>query len=147
MERTHYLKTAISVYIRTNNNRDRTAGLLRNWAARWRGAYARMELNDSDVNEEAFGPILPNEPKWPERKLKLMSHIRQQAWQKAIEWGTDFYWSPDVDTYWIPQTLEYLIRKDLPIVGPLLRDAPREKKPSTWFINAHVTYRVTKEGR
>ena len=47
-----YPKSAIHIYIRTNNNTDATERLLREWVERAGAAYASVEFDASDVSEQ-----------------------------------------------------------------------------------------------
>jgi hypothetical protein len=57
-----YPKSLISVYIRTNDNSDRTLEILEQFVIDHRGEYARMVLNSSNVNWLALG-MTPPSPK------------------------------------------------------------------------------------
>lgn len=117
IEALDYPKSAISLYVRTNNNLDRTTEILRGWLDRVGAAYARIEYDDSDVPfpVEAFGVH-----EWNEMRLRVLCNIRQISLERTREWGCDFYFVVDVDNFIRPATLRELVALNLPIVSPLL---------------------------
>src|SRR5688500_19338214 len=57
IEQQTWPKDKTYLYIRTNNNNDNTAQILKNWIKRVQGVYAKIYFDDSDVEEsvECFG--------------------------------------------------------------------------------------------
>lgn len=130
IEALDYPKSAIALYIRTNNNTDRTADILRNWVERVGAEYASVEFDGADVAAQVqqYGVH-----EWNETRFKVLGHIRQVSLQKAIDAGSDFYFVVDVDNFVRPNTLRELVSINLPIVGPLLR----HEDPNNPYSNYH----------
>jgi FkbM family methyltransferase len=130
IEALDYPKSSIALYIRTNNNTDRTADLLREWLARVGGSYASVEIDCSDVEAQVqqYGVH-----EWNPTRFKVLGHIRQVSLQKALDAACDFYFVVDVDNFVRPNTLRDLAALNLPIVGPLLR----HEAPENPYSNYH----------
>ncbi|TPJ35329.1 glycosyltransferase family 25 protein [Mesorhizobium sp. B2-6-5] len=118
IEALDYPKASIVLYIRTNNNTDRTEHILREWVERVRHLYAAIEIDASDVSDrvEQFG-----EHEWNETRFRVLGRIRNISLRKTLQHGCDFYFVVDVDNFVRPATLRELVALDLPIVAPLLR--------------------------
>jgi glycosyltransferase involved in cell wall biosynthesis len=113
-----YPKDRIALYIRSNNNTDRTADILRDWLAQVGTQYASVEFDASDVAEklESYGVH-----EWNALRNRVLGQIRQSSLQKALDAGADFYFVVDVDNFIAPGTLRRLVEANLPIVAPFLR--------------------------
>ncbi|TPJ75281.1 glycosyltransferase [Mesorhizobium sp. B2-5-13] len=118
IEALDYPKESIVLYIRTNNNTDRTEHILREWVERVGHLYAAVEFDASDVSDrvEQFG-----EHEWNETRFRVLGRIRNISLRKTLQHGCDFYFVVDVDNFVRPATLRELVALDLPIVAPLLR--------------------------
>lgn len=130
LEALDYPKSAISLYVRTNNNTDHTADILQEWLKRVGADYASVEFEGSDVEApvQQYGVH-----EWNPVRHKVLGEIRQVSLQKALQAGSDFYFVVDVDNYVRPNTLRQLVALDLPIVGPLLR----HDDPDNPYANYH----------
>jgi glycosyltransferase involved in cell wall biosynthesis len=119
IERLDYPKSAISLYIRTNNNTDRTADILRAWIGRVGHAYRHVEFDEQDVeaNVQQF-----NVHEWNTTRFRVLGHIRNVSLQKTIELECDYYFVVDVDCFIISSTLRELIALNLPMAAPFLRN-------------------------
>lgn len=131
IEALDYPKTSIVLYIRTNNNTDRTEQILREWVERVGHLYAAVEIDTSDVADrvEQFG-----EHEWNETRFRVLGRIRNISLRKTLEHGCDFYFVVDVDNFVRPATLLELVALDLPIVAPLLRSI----SPGQYYSNYHA---------
>jgi len=118
IERLDYPKAAITLHVRTNNNTDRTADILRAWLSRVSGDYAHVAFDDADVDArvEAFGVH-----EWNATRFKVLAQIRDASLRKTLEHGCDFYFVADVDNFLAARTLRDLVALNLPIVAPMLR--------------------------
>lgn len=105
------------LYIRTNNNNDNTAEILREWIKRVGDRYASVYMDDSDVPEQVqrFG-----QHEWNSERFKVLGKIRQDSVNWAHAHKTH-YFVVDCDNFIYPQTLEELVKVNLPVVAPLLR--------------------------
>ena len=104
------------LYIRTNNNNDNTADILRDWVEKVRNQYLDIFFDDTNL------PI-PLEKyaqhEWNCERFKALGKIRQESIDWAISKGSH-YFVADCDNFIIPCTLEQLMLTNLPIVAPLL---------------------------
>ncbi len=113
-----YPKSSIVLYVRTNNNTDRTEQILRDWIARIGAAYGGVEFDAAPVEEpvESFG-----QHEWNSTRFRVLGNIRNASLAKTSDHGCDFYFVCDVDNFIRPCTLRELVALKLPIVAPLLR--------------------------
>ena len=131
IEALDYPKSAIDLYIRTNNNTDKTEKILREWVARVGHLYRAVEFDASDVADrvEQYG-----EHEWNATRFSVLGKIRSESMRRAPELGCDFYFVADVDNFLRPATLRELVALDLPIAAPLLRAID----PRTFYSNYHA---------
>jgi hypothetical protein len=131
IEALDYPKESIVLYIRTNNNTDKTERILRQWVERVGHLYAAVEVDASDVVErvEQF-----REHEWNETRFKVLGRLRNISLTKTSEHDCDFYFVADVDNFVRPATLRELVALDLPIVAPLLRSI----SPDRYYSNYHA---------
>ena len=118
IEALDYPRSSIVLYIRTNNNTDRTEQILREWVARVGHLYAGVEFDAEDVADrvEKFGVH-----EWNATRFRVLGRIRNISLRKALDYDCDFYFVADVDNFIRPCTLRELVALDLPIVAPFLR--------------------------
>ena len=140
IEALDYPKDRIVVYIRTNNNTDRTQALLDEWVARVRGQYAQIEVDESNV-EQRVQDFDVHE--WNAVRFSVLGKIRQESLRKAQQHGCDFYFTADVDNFLRPFALRELVAINLPIVSPLLRHSDEFSFYSNYHadIDANGYYR------
>lgn len=118
IDKLDYPKRAISVYVRTNNNTDRTQEILEEWAGRVGPKYERFILDRRNVKERVqdFGVH-----EWNEERFKVLGRIRQASLRKTLEWKCDYYFVVDVDNFLGHRTLRNMVEARLPIIAPMLR--------------------------
>ena len=118
IEELDYPKSSIVLYIRTNNNRDNTETILRDWVGRVGKHYAAVEFDADDVEQPVheFGVH-----EWNATRFKVLGNIRNASLAKTLEHDCDFYFVCDVDNFIRPCTLAELVDVNLPVVAPLLR--------------------------
>ena len=131
IEALDYPKSSIVLYIRTNNNTDRSEQILREWVERVGHLYASVQFDASDVADrvEQFG-----EHEWNTTRFKILGHIRKVSLRRTLEHDCQFYFVPDIDNFVRPCTLRELVALDLPIVAPLLRSI----NPDSFYSNYHA---------
>ena len=131
IEALDYPKDAIHLYIRTNNNTDRTTEILQDWVSRVRDSYAGVEMDASDVEApvQQFGVH-----EWNATRFSVLAHIRNVSLAATQRLGCDYYFVVDVDNFLRPHTLRELIALGLPIVAPLLRHVD----PNSSYSNYHA---------
>jgi glycosyltransferase involved in cell wall biosynthesis len=140
IEALDYPKNRITLYIRTNNNTDRTLAILAEWVERVRGSYAAVEVDAADVPERVqdFGVH-----EWNATRFGVLGAIRRDSLQKTLAHGCDFYFTADVDNFLRPFALRELVALNLPIVSPLLRSSEERALYSNYHadIDANGYYR------
>jgi hypothetical protein len=126
-----YPKSSIVLHVRTNNNTDDTAAILRDWLARVGHDYAAVEFDATDVDErvEQFGVH-----EWNATRFRVLGAIRAHSLRRALAHDCAFYFVVDVDIFIRPATLATLVGLDLPIVAPFLRSI----LPDEMYSNFHA---------
>jgi hypothetical protein len=128
LEALDYPKSAITLYIRTNNNTDDTAPILEAWVERVRPLYDHIEFDPTDL--PAPNPSV--ETSDPQRqRFAVLSHLRNTCLQKMLAYRCAFLLMADTDNFIRPHTLRNLVASNLPIVAPLLRSA----EPASYYAN------------
>lgn len=124
IEALDYPSERIALHVRTNNNRDDTAEILRDWLQRVGSRYSHVELDDSNVSERVQDFA---DHEWNATRFSVLGRIRQHSMNQTLALGCDYYFVVDVDNYLRPLTLRHLVELNLPIVAPLLKcvDADR----------------------
>ena len=105
------------LYIRTNNNNDDSAEILRNWVEKVKDRYLGVFFDDSDVSESI---TQYQQHEWNCIRFKVLGRIRQESLDFAYQHGSH-YFVADCDNFILPETIEEVIKVNLPIVGPLLK--------------------------
>ena len=130
IEALDYPKQSIVLYIRTNNNKDNTETILREWVDKVGHNYAAVELDCRDVDApvQDFGVH-----EWNAMRFKVLAEIRNASLKKTAEHNCDFYFVSDVDNFIRPETLRELVSLNLPVVSPFLRSLAKER----FYSNYH----------
>lgn len=110
-------KEKTNLYIRTNNNNDNTAQVLHDWVDRVGTQYAEIYFDDSnvDVPVQHFG-----QHEWNYTRFQVLGAIRQAS----VDWAcahNSHYFVADCDNFILPETIESMMKLNLPIVAPMLR--------------------------
>jgi len=131
IEALDYPKSSMFLYIRTNNNTDRTEQILREWVARVGHLYADVEFDSENVAApvQNFGVH-----EWNAVRFSVLGRIRNISLRRALEHDCEFYFVADVDNFVRPCTLRELVALNLPIVAPLLRSIG----PGNFYSNYHA---------
>jgi glycosyltransferase involved in cell wall biosynthesis len=131
IEALDYPKSRLSLYIRTNNNTDRTEQLLNDWIRRVGHLYGSVEYDASDVDEnvQQF-----REHEWNPVRFNVLARIRNASLKHAVQMKCGFYFVADVDNFIRSSTLRELVALNLPIVSPLLRSI----RPEAFYSNFHA---------
>lgn len=136
-----YPKKNITVYIRTNNNRDDTRNILFNFYNEYKDQYKKIIFEDADLPNVTNNE---NPHEWNYSRFKVLGEIRQHSLNICLEEKCDYYFVVDCDNFITPRTLEYLIKKRKPIIAPLLKPFPKLNDPySNYFadINENGFYK------
>lgn len=102
-------------YIRTNDNKDETAKILKDFYMKWSWKY-RMVFDDSSIDESL---LQWSNHDWNPHRFRILGDIRQKSIEFAIREGAD-YFIADADNIILPHTIHQLRSTGLPVVAPLL---------------------------
>jgi glycosyltransferase involved in cell wall biosynthesis len=131
-----YDKKLITVYINTNNNKDNTVELLENWMKQNKLKYAEVVYDHHEIEIDDSAPHA-----WTEGRVRHLAKIRAESLRKTKEYGCDYYFVADIDNFVTPCTLRELIKKDKPIIAPMLKAIP---EPSDFYSN--FFYEISENG-
>lgn len=120
IERLTYQKKLITIYINTNNNDDDTKQILQAWVRKNCKRYRKIVFEAHEVAD--LKRTKPHE--WNQQRFKMLGQIRNKSLQAAIDNQCEFYFIVDCDNFIAPCTLRELVKKNLPIVAPMLRAIP-----------------------
>lgn len=131
-----YPKDKIFLYIRTNNNQDRTENILKEFIQTNALDYGNIEFNNAEETSELDQH---RHHDWNSMRFKILGRIRNESMRKTLDHGCDFYFVADCDNFILPHTLKKLVSYNLPIVSPLLAN-----DQGTLYANFH--YDVDENG-
>ena len=112
-----YPKQNIHLYIRTNDNNDSTATVLKEFIHIHGSSYGSVFYNDSDIQPllKTFG-----QHEWNAIRFKVLGKIRQESIDYAVKLGAD-YFVVDCDNLIRPFTLSRMIGlRNFRVVSPML---------------------------
>ncbi|CAL1680358.1 unnamed protein product [Lasius platythorax] len=120
LERQDYPKKRICLWIRSDNNVDRSIEILNKWISLEGEKYhsLNVQLNATSTrfeDERTFAD-------WSPRRFAHVIDLREQALNYAREIWADFIWMLDADVFLTnSSTLHDLVLKEQTVVAPLLR--------------------------
>lgn len=117
LENQTFDKAKTYLYIRTNNNNDDSASVLKAWIKKVGHKYKGVYFNDSDIAELEKNY---KQHEWDEMRYKIFGKIRQDSLDYAKKHNSH-YFVADCDNFIQPNTLEKLLETNLSIVAPFLR--------------------------
>ncbi len=129
-----YDKKKLHLYIRTNDNNDKTRDLLLEFIGKYGKEYASVYYDDTNIN-----PKLKEmgHREWTGIRFNILGKIRQNSIDYAIE-NNLHYFVADCDNFVTPNTLKTMMKhKDKKVIGPML-------PTKTGYSNYH--YVVDNEG-
>jgi len=111
-----YPKSHIHLYIRTNNNNDRTVDILKRWLYHHGNEYASVffDASNTEIKVETYKPH-----DWNITRFRVLGNIRQNSIEYAKSNNLD-YFVVDCDNFISPNVLPNMISNNVPIVGPML---------------------------
>lgn len=131
-----YPKDRMILYVRSNNNTDKTEAVLKEWIEANRKWYRLVveDYRDIDVPVQDYGVH-----EWNPTRFKALGAIREKSVECAWQSEAEFYWVVDVDNFVKPDTLRKMVGHNLPVVAPLLRMAdPEQPAYSNYHLLANV---------
>jgi len=117
-------------YIRTNDNKDNTTEILKEWIEKMKDKH-EIYFDDSSVYPELQN--IDNHDWSNHHRFKVLGEIRQKSIDFAIEKGAD-YFIADADNIVHPHTIERLRSLNLGAVSPMIRQAD----PTSLYANYHA---------
>jgi len=146
-----YPKERMILFIKTNDNRDKTKEILDDWLASNSKKYLKIIYTSDDIDPEIRDLDVHD---WNPRRFKVLGAIREQSLKATLDEECDFYFISDVDNYLRPETLRELVSWNKEIVAPLLKivpDVPSQGQASEasatygeYYSNYH--YKVDENG-
>ena len=135
LERLNYPKDRVTLFIRTNNNRDNTKDILSSWI-KTQTEWESIIYDDTDVSEQVQKYDIHE---WNSERFSVIGRLRQEGIQKAIDMNMDFYFVCDVDNFLIPSTLQTLVNENKPVIAPFLRYAIDNMEPNVGYNNNYYS--------
>lgn len=126
IDKLSYDKQAIIVYINADQSEDRTREVLKKWAEENRDVYRTIIFE----NNERFNHLKDKS------KNERDAAIKNASLQLAKERHSDYYFVSDCDNFIASDTLADLVRKDKPIIAPMLKALPAPNDPFSNFFCA-----------
>ncbi len=136
LEQWDYPKDRVILYVRSNNNTDKSEAILEQWLS-MNGKWHHLVVTDFSDIEEPVHKFDVHE--WNPVRFKALGAIRERSVELALQSQAEFYWVIDVDNFVLPHTLRTLVGLNLPVVAPLLRYAvtPEEEQHKP-YSNYHL---------
>lgn len=132
-----YPKKLIHLYIRTNDNKDNTIQILKNWINIVKDDYLKIYYDDTNISEK-LKQWKAHE--WNPTRFSILGKIREESIQYAIENNTD-YFIADCDNFLKSYTLLDLVKSEKLVIGPMLRAIePKNKltgESTLYYANMH----------
>lgn len=107
-------KSKTYLYIKTNNNTDKTAEILSNWVEKVKDQYLGIYFDDSNIESKEY-----KNHEWDCARFKLLGKIRQDSLNYAYERNSD-YFVADCDNFIFSTTIETLQKSGFSLIAPLL---------------------------
>lgn len=131
LENLNYPKDRVSIWIRSDHNKDDTARILTEWTEFYKDIYHNIDI-EIDTNtqeyEDAEGPL-----HWSEERFDRVISLREEALQTARKVWADYLFMLDADVILEnPDTLTLLIDAKQPIVAPMLNASIGETYSNFW---------------
>jgi hypothetical protein len=112
-----YERKNIHLYIRTNDNTDDTANILKQFIDKHGQEYGSVYYNEDNISEnlKKYG-----EHEWNSDRFKILGKIRQESIEYAKQLNAD-YFVVDCDNFITSNTLETMYKlRELGVVAPML---------------------------
>lgn len=128
-----YHKGNLHLYIRTNDNRDRTTEILHDWLALVKDEYSSFYIDDSSIDKD-LEQVESHD--WNSHRFSILGRIRQESVDYAISKNSHYFVS-DCDNFIHKHTLQSMYDSGKFAIAPML--------PSTEaYTNFH--YKVDNSG-
>lgn len=119
LNRLNYPKERILLWFATDHNEDNSLEALRSWVAIYGQEYHEVVLK-TDASEDKY-PDQEEYKYWSPSHYEHVIELRQEALDYARYRWSDYLFMLDADVYLTePNTLEFLVMKQEPIIAPML---------------------------
>jgi len=129
-----YNKKKIHLYIRTNDNKDNTTTILKDFIEKYGNEYASIYFNDANISEQLKQY---SNHEWNVFRFNILGKIRQDS----IDYARDLkahYFVADCDNFIIPTTIEHLYKYQDGVISPMLRTGIHDKNcKKIYYSNYH----------
>ncbi|KAL1516582.1 hypothetical protein ABEB36_000479 [Hypothenemus hampei] len=120
LERINYPKDRISLWIRSDHNSDESIKILNIWINSVTNQYHSIYTEFEDDDKTYMGEL--GVAHWTDDRFEHLMNVRTEALNFARKIWADYIWSVDADVFiQNPDTLNYLISKNVTIVAPMLQ--------------------------
>lgn len=133
-------KQNIYLYIRTNDNNDKTLNLIQEFKGKYQNEFRDIFVDCTDIDSRLKNT---KNHDWTSERVKIMAGLRQESVSQFLKSNLDFYFTSDIDNFLLPDTLSSLVELDLPIVAPMLRRPWIDGESVSLYSNFHL--KVTNE--
>jgi len=141
LEAQNYPKDRLSIYIRTNNNKDQTVRILDEWVPKAEKLYDSVFYNKDDIDCKLENY---DRHEWNTTRFDILGKIRQDSLLYTLKSGCDYYFTADGDNFIKTDTLSSMVQLQLPIVSPFLVRVVAPGVSNSLYSNYH--YRVDANG-
>ncbi|KAK4326790.1 hypothetical protein Pmani_002716 [Petrolisthes manimaculis] len=119
-ERLQYPKKRMSLYIRSDHNKDRTVSIMEDWLAHNRHYYHSCDVQ-LDKSSPKYFPGETRGTEWGDERFTHIMHLKEQAMDKARHIWADYIWFLDMDVFLVKaDVVQLMLNEEKAIVGPML---------------------------
>lgn len=119
-ERLEYPKKRMSLFIRSDHNKDRTVSILEEWVAQNRHHYHSCDVK-LDWSSPKYFPGETRGTEWGDDRFTHLMQLKEEAMDKARHMWADFIWFLDMDVFLTKaQVVQLMLNEEKAIVGPML---------------------------
>ena len=112
-----YDKKHLHLYIRTNDNNDKTKELLLDFIGKYGKEYASVYYDDSSINNSLKKM---GHREWNATRFNILGNLRQESINYAIKHNLHYFVS-DCDNFITPNILKAMMKnKNKKVIGPML---------------------------
>ncbi|KAK2818311.1 hypothetical protein Q7C36_022244 [Tachysurus vachellii] len=120
IDRLHYPKDRIAVWVATDHNADNTASVLREWLIKVQTLYHYVEWRPQEEPSEYEDEVGPKQ--WTDLRYKHVMMLRQAALETARQMWADYFLLVDCDNLLTnPDVLWKLMKENKTIVAPMMK--------------------------
>lgn len=111
-----YPKSLCNLYIRTNDNNDKSEEILSDFVKKHGNKYNKVFYDNTSIDNTLK---LYQNHEWNVHRFHILGKIRQDSINWALQ-NKSSYFVVDVDNFITPNTLSELLSLNLPVISPML---------------------------